>query len=284
MICDIAPVNIPGSGGGTSTIVPGAITSNFDAIAVTDHVVAKPAGTVAGDVLVAFFQTCNLVYTTPVPPPAYPWTLAQYVWGAGAAHSVWIFVRVCGGAEPAGYTFQTQSGNNPPPIGTPKAIKSSWACRRYSGVDNANPFAVAGGLPTIPPPLPGWGGGQTFGNYNAVGGATNITLAGLNLLVPNAMEVAMVTNDWGTNTTLTAGSGLTEMIEVPSRAFAWNTEIETDDGIIAAAGVAPVINWTIGGTYYISAVSTALRPATTPAGLSQGIIDWSFARDIVSVL
>ncbi|MCL4354508.1 hypothetical protein M1349_03495 [Patescibacteria group bacterium] len=58
----------------------------------------KPAGTVSGDVIIAFIQTSG---TTTVTPPA-DWKPIETIQNTGSTN---VFFKVAGGSEPASYTF-----------------------------------------------------------------------------------------------------------------------------------------------------------------------------------
>ncbi|MEV8375551.1 hypothetical protein AB0P21_22635 [Kribbella sp. NPDC056861] len=91
----------------------------------TSLALAKPAGTVAGDVLVAQVANRDNVATTLTPPAG--WTQANVKASAGLLKS-WVFTRVAGAAEPASYTFTLSA-----------AYRMAGTISAFSGVDNLRP-------------------------------------------------------------------------------------------------------------------------------------------------
>ncbi len=100
--------------------------------------VSRPAGTSAGDVLVAAV-TARVDAATAVSAPS-GWTLVRRDDCSGSAQTVLaqsVYYRVAGGSEPASYTF-----SSPVPTGVASSVLA------YTGVDTASPIEGSSGRMT----------------------------------------------------------------------------------------------------------------------------------------
>jgi predicted phage tail protein len=154
-----------------STIAYGSVGFNEPGLA-SNVTVTKPAGTTAGDLLVAYVYHYDNVATWT--PPA-GWTLVTTGTGTSATYFS-IYRKVAGGSEPASYTFAGSTGDY-----------KAATIERYTGVDPLNPI-------------------QTF-TLNS-GSATSRSIGSMTSTVPNSY-LAMAVFGYNLTATAAAPSGMT---------------------------------------------------------------------------
>jgi hypothetical protein len=98
---------------------------------ITSLSITKPAGTLAGDVLLARITNRNNVAAVITPPAG--WTVLRSDQSASQLKS-WVLYKVAGSAEPATYAFTIDLASN-----------ISGSISAFSGVDNANPIDAQSG-------------------------------------------------------------------------------------------------------------------------------------------
>lgn len=98
---------------------------------ITSLAIAKPAGTVAGDVLLARIINRNNVAAVATPPAG--WALLRSDQSASQIKA-WVFYKVAGAAEPASYTFSIDLASN-----------MAGSLSAFSGVNTANPIDTQNG-------------------------------------------------------------------------------------------------------------------------------------------
>ena len=137
--------------GGNETNTPGWWEFSQDVFGVGDLTIAKPAGTVANDVMVASItvRACSSVDGNPctltIAPPA-GWTLVNTIDQTGGAgtngfgNRLFVYYRVATGTEPASYTWTF--GGTPAHAGAVGGILS------FAGVDIINPIVAEAGQAT----------------------------------------------------------------------------------------------------------------------------------------
>lgn len=153
--------------------------------AVSGLTINKPAGTAAGDVMIASIATRPS--TISITPPA-GWTLIrQVVQGSLNSSVMSTYYRVAGAAEPASYTWTFSGGTH---TGAAGGIAS------FSGVDNAAPIDAEAGNPTP-------------NNVNHTAPSVTTTQADGMLVTAHELTSAQ---------TWTPPGGMTEAVDVASRA------------------------------------------------------------------
>ncbi len=159
---------------------------------------AKPAGVVAGDVLLASIDTRG---SSTVSAPA-GWTLVQmHINGTSLRKST--YVKAAGAAEPASYTW-TFSANR----------LAAGAIHAYTGVDPASPVNASGG--------------------QIVASSTTVTAPSITTTVADTMLVAFFATM--TNATWTPPAGMTERGELIGTASGKYSSTTGADAIRAAVG------------------------------------------------
>lgn len=106
-------------------------SSTASAKSVTSLTIAKPAGVVAGDVLLARIAHRNNVAATITPPAG--WTVIRSDQSASAIKT-WVLWKVATGAEPASYAFNFSI-----------AAYVAGSIVAFSGADPVNPIDTASG-------------------------------------------------------------------------------------------------------------------------------------------
>jgi len=188
-----------------------------------------PAGTVAGDVMIAAISTTPS--TVPITAPA-GWTLVQAVTQATAtSNRVSTYYRVAG-AEPASYSWTLSTTHT----GAAGGIVS------YSGVDNTTPVDVSASAAT----------------------ASALTHAAPTITTTVANDMLVTVHEYASARSWTPPAGMTERVDQPSRAASnAGITLEMNELLLGAAGATGAKTATAsaaadtGGT-----VSIALRPAT----------------------
>jgi large repetitive protein len=143
------------------------------------------------------------------------------------------FTKVAGGAEPASYAFTLSA-----------ATKAAAALSAFVGVDNTSPVDVAARQVNV----------STLSHV-----APSVTTTGGNRLV-------VVANGLATNTSLTAPSGSTELVDSAAAVGAPTVTVETSSSAAATAG-ATGTRTSASLVAAVSATSTVtLRPVTTGGG------------------
>lgn len=147
----------------------------------------RPAGTVAGDVMIASIavRPSSVLIT----PPAGWSAQAATAQNTGNTSRQQIFYRVAGGAEPASYTWLFESAHT----GAAGAIVS------YSGVDTAAPIDAFAG------------------NTTPQGGDTNLQHRALSVATTVADAMVVSTHAFGSAATWTS-AGVNERVDVASQA------------------------------------------------------------------
>lgn len=108
-----------------------ATTVASSTVPVTSIAVDKPAGTVAGDVLVARIAMYDAATVTLTPPGG--WSIEQTT-ASSALLKSWVLVHVVGSSEPASYTFTASSSK-----------RSIGSVSAFSGADPLHPVDSAAG-------------------------------------------------------------------------------------------------------------------------------------------
>ncbi len=185
--------------------------------------ITKPAGTVAGDVLVACLAlNGSTVAATGVPAG---WTPVASVTSINNPR-LYGYYRVAGGSEPATYAWTLST-----------AVASGAGITRYSGVNTTTP------LDTAP--------------RTAAGGAaaTTGTVPGLTTATANAMVIGcMAVNSGNTGVTIASPVGLAESWDVGGK------RLELADGPQASPGVSGDKVWTFSASREWAGWLAALRP------------------------
>jgi hypothetical protein len=190
--------------------------------ASTSLVVAKPAGTVAGDVLVASV----VVSASTVSAAPAGWVPIAAVTSA-ANPTIYSYYHVAGAAEPASYSWTLGASTT-----------GSAAIARYSGVSNTNPLDS-----------PATSAGTSAAVSNLAVPAITTTSAGAMLIGGAAI------NSSNTAVLITAPAGMTERWDLGGKRH------EYDDALQAAAGSSGTKTWTFSAARAAAAWLAALRPA-----------------------
>jgi MSHA biogenesis protein MshQ len=151
--------------------------------------IARPPGTVAGDVMVAAIvvRPSSVIFT---PPAGWSAQAAALQNAAGNSSRQQIFYRVAGGAEPATYTWLFDSAHT----GAAGGIVS------YSGVDTAAPFDAFAG------------------NLTPQGGDSNLQHRALAVTTTVVDTMVISTHSLTSAATWTSPAGMTERVDVASQA------------------------------------------------------------------
>lgn len=151
--------------------------------------IAVPAGTAAGDLMIAAIvvRPSSVIIT---PPAGWAAQAAALQNAAGNSSRQQIFYRVAGGAEPASYTWLFDSAHT----GAAGGIVS------YSGVDTAAPFDAFAG------------------NLTPQGGDTNLQHRALAVTTTVVDTMVISTHSLTSAVTWTAPAGMTERVDVASQA------------------------------------------------------------------
>jgi PKD repeat protein len=115
--------------GGTGTVTAGASVQSVSTAAVGSVSIPRPAGVVAGDVLIAQFTADDGPSVTTVPAG---WAPVVAPLSVNARATVFAYYKVAGSAEPASYAWG---------LSTP--VKWNAGMTAFSGVDAGNPFESA---------------------------------------------------------------------------------------------------------------------------------------------
>src|SRR4051812_7446283 len=208
-------------------------SSNQNAAGSTSLAITKPAGVVAGDVMIAAVGANG---NTAITAPA-GWSSVGLYDAAAWSNTGWIQVlfKIAGSSEPASYSWAL--GTTRPAAGT---------IVDYIGVDNAAPIQISAvGTGTASPAV-----------------APTITTTSANQMVISTVG--------GKNTsgafTFTNPAGTTDRVEVYSSTGTTRAGIDNADSIQAAAGATPTRSFTIAPTTTEWAgITVGLKPNTTGA-------------------
>jgi hypothetical protein len=207
------------SGAGPIVFQSSATAANTTAS--TSIVIAKPAGTVAGDVLVASLA----VSASTVSAVPSGWVEIAAVTSA-ANPTVYGYYRVATTGEPPSYTWTLGASTT-----------ASGGIARYSGVSNSNPLDVAA---------------TQAGNSAPV---SSLAVPAVTTTGPGAMIIGGVgINSSNTSVLITGPSGMTERWDLGGK------RSEFDDGVQAAAGSSGTKTWTFSAPRTAAAWLAALRP------------------------
>jgi RHS repeat-associated protein len=164
--------------------------------------VAKPAGTVANDTMIASVVSSG---QSQVSTPPSGWTLVRRM--AQGPTTLEVYLKVAGASEPASYTWIL--GNN---LYGPAAL----SIQSFSGVDTANPLDVESGQNT----------------------ASSLTHATPSITTTTSNAMLVATHSFNSSATWTPPAGMTEAVDVA----AWfvpdggAVSLEVSYGLQAAAG------------------------------------------------
>ncbi|TFV69936.1 PKD domain-containing protein [Blastococcus sp. CT_GayMR19] len=115
--------------GGTGTVTAGASSTAVSTAAVTSVSIPRPAGVVAGTVLIAQFTADDGPSVTTVPAG---WSAVVAPLSVDARATVFTYYKVTGAAEPASYAW-----------GLSTAVKWNAGITAFAGVDPVTPFDTA---------------------------------------------------------------------------------------------------------------------------------------------
>lgn len=210
------------SAGGSGGITRETVSTVATSTAAGSITIAKPAGTVAGDVLVACLAlNGGQVASGGVPAGWSP--IASNV--AISNPHVFGYVKVAGSAEPADYRWTLSS-----------SLTSGAGIARYSGVSASTPLDTtatsASGAATSTPAVPG----------------VTTTTAGAMLVSCMAMNSSSTTN------TIASPAGMTQAWDIGGKRH------EVADGVQAAAGASGAKSWTFSAAREWAGWLGALRP------------------------
>jgi hypothetical protein len=208
-------------------------SSNQNGAGATSLSVNKPAGVVAGDVMVAAIAADG---NASIAVPS-GWSATGLYNAASWTSTGWVqtVFKVAGASEPASYSWAL--GTSRPAVGT---------IVDYIGVDNAAPIQISG---------------------NGTGTASPAVAPAITTTSANQMVIANVA---GRNTagafTFTPPAGVTDRVEVYSSAGTIRTGNNSADSIQAAAGATPTRSFTIAPTTTAwVGITTGLKPNATGA-------------------
>jgi hypothetical protein len=193
-----------------------------NATATSTVTVPKPAGTVAGDVLVS----CIASNGTRVGTPPAGWTQLAAV-STGTSTRAFGYYKVAGASEPASYSWTLNS-----------SVANSGGIARYSGVNASSPID----------------GTVSTANSGGVISKT-ATVPGVTTSVANAMLVGCMSIDSSsTSVTLAPPTGFTEAWNLAGK------RQEAADQVQAAAGPTGPETWTLSSARDWTGWLVALKP------------------------
>jgi MSHA biogenesis protein MshQ len=229
----------------------GGINENFGvmlaltpAVPVAGLTINVPAGTTAGDVMIAAVAVLPSAVT--ITPPAGWTSLNRVDQTAGNSNSQEIFYRIATAAEPASYTW-TFSGA----IGG-----AAGGMLSYSGVDTTGPVDVYGGNPTP--------------------SSTSHTASSVTTTVDNAMVIS--SHSFSSAETWTPPAGMAEEVDAASLTTpnAAGISLEINDVTQATAGATGDKTATAGGNADTGVAQLlALKPARALAEWRMDETSWS---------
>jgi len=168
----------------------------------------RPAGTIAGDVMLAFISVRSAAVQ--ITAPAGWASQAAVVQNAGNSSRQQLFYKVAGAAEPASYTWTFDSAHQ----GAAGGIVS------YSGVDTAAPINAYGG------------------NVTPQGADTNLQHRALAVTTTVADSEVVTAHSFSSSDAWTPPAGMTERVDIASQPVpnAAGVAIEINDAAQAAVG------------------------------------------------
>jgi PKD repeat protein len=196
-------------------------STTVNTTASTSITIAPPAGTVAGNVLVACVAlNGGTVRTAPA-----GWIQLAAVTTVANPH-VYGYYKVAGGAEgPATFTLSA-------------SVASGGGIARYSGVNNSSPLDA------------------TTSTASSATEVTSATVPGVSTANPNAMLVGCIgINSSSTSVVITAPSGMSQAWDIGGK------RNELDDALQATGGPSGAKTWTLSSKRAFAGWLTALRPA-----------------------
>jgi hypothetical protein len=212
-----APTPTPGGG-----IVFQSSATVANTAASASLVVAKPAGTIAGDVLVA----SAVVSASTVSAAPAGWVQIAAITSA-ANPTIYSYYHLAGAAEPASYSWTLAASTT-----------GSAGIARYSGVSNASPLDVPA---------------TSAGSSAAV---SSLAVPAVTTTRPGAMLIGgAAINSSNTTVLIAAPAGMTERWDLGGKRH------EYDDALQAAAGNSGSKTWTFSAARAAAAWLAALRPA-----------------------
>ncbi|MGH8689262.1 MAG: LamG-like jellyroll fold domain-containing protein, partial [Burkholderiales bacterium] len=176
--------------------------------APNDLTINKPAGTISGDVMLAFITVRDS--SVQITPPAGWSSQAAVVQNAGASSRQQLFYKVAGGAEPANYTWTFDSAHQ----------GAAGAIATYSGVDTTTPIDAYGG------------------NTTPQGADSNLQHRALAVTTLTANTEVVTAHTFSSSATWTPPAGMTERVDIASQAVpnATGVSLEVNDVAQAAVG------------------------------------------------
>jgi PKD repeat protein len=224
-----ATITVTTTGGGTGSVTAVGTSTTNSATAVSSVSLTKPAGTAAGDVLIASITTDLNPSVSSVPAG---WTAIVNALSINSSSSsgarVFVYYHVVGSADPSSYTWN---------LGT--AVKWGGGITAYRGVNQSTPLdsTVVTAVDT---------------SYTATG----ITLASITTASNGAMLIGGVGFD-SSSPAATPPSGWTERWEAAGGQIA-----EEADKPQPTAGASGTAAWTFTAAKAAGAWRTALKPAS----------------------
>jgi PKD repeat protein len=206
-----------------ASITRESTSTTVNTTATSTIAIARPAGTVAGDVLVACLASNGTrVASTGVPAG---WTQITSIL-QGTSTRTFGYYKIASANEGPSYSWTLNA-----------AVANSGGIARYSGVNNDAPVDGA----------PAWASGAT---------ATSGTVPGLTTSVANDMLVGCMSIDSSsTSVTITPPTGLAGLWNLAGK------RQEAADGYQSAAGPSGSKTWTFSGSREWAGWLIALRPA-----------------------
>lgn len=208
--------------GGSTAITRETVSTAVTSTAAASITIGKPAGTVAGDVLVA----CLALNGSRVADGGVPAGWAPIASDVAIANPhIFGYVKVAGSAEPADYRWTLSS-----------SVTSGAGIARYAGVSTSTPLDA---------PASSASGAA----------ASTATVPGITTATPGTMLVGcMAMNSSSTTNTITSPSGMTQAWDIAGKRH------ELADGLQAAAGATGSKSWTFSAAREWAGWLGALRP------------------------
>lgn len=214
----------------------------------------KPAGTVAGDVMIA-----TIVVSGDTAISLEGWTSIVRTQQASAVATMETFRKTAGSSEPSSYTFN---------LGISSVAVGSITS--YQGVDNSAPINISGGNST---------------SQVTTGGQIEVTASSVTTTVANTMLIANFSIS--TQTSFTPPTGMAERFDTQSNCGALCTNLTgmSANALQAASGatgnkIATTAN-VASGTYTLLGQQIALTPAPPPT-LAQSAYRFSINADNIT--
>jgi PKD repeat protein len=205
-----------------ATISRESVRTTVNATATTTVVIATPAGTAAGDVLVAcIVPNATKIASTGVPAG---WVeIAAVI--QGTSTRAYGYYKVAGSSEPVSYTWTLNA-----------SVKNAGGIARYSGVDTATPLDAT--------PRSASGTTATMGTVPAV------TTSSANAMLVGCMGI----DSSSTGVAITSPTGMTEAWDIGGKRH------ELADGLQVTPGSSGAKTWTFSSGREWAGWLVALRP------------------------